>query len=191
MRLFLAVELDAAVVRASEELVARLRDRAQRLAPAARITWASAGRLHVTLAFLGQVAAARTEPLLASFSTPIAMAPFAADVRGLGAFPPNGPPRVLWAGVGQGSDRLIELAGLVSGRLAVLGFPAEDRPYHPHVTLARVREAAGLRGTTLFERMAETGLGTTQVRAITLFESRLSPRGPAYVRIQRTALEAM
>jgi 2'-5' RNA ligase len=64
----------------------------------------------------------------------------------------------------------------------------EDRPYNPHLTLARVREAVGLRAAPLLDGVSEVVLGVTQVDAITLFESRLSPQGPTYVALHRTAL---
>jgi 2'-5' RNA ligase len=76
----------------------------------------------------------------------------------------------------------------VSERLARAGIAAEPRPYTPHLTLARVREAAGLRSAGLLEATGEATLGTTTVEAITLFESRLSPQGPTYVALQKTSL---
>jgi len=76
----------------------------------------------------------------------------------------------------------------VSERLARAGIGAEERPYNPHLTLARVREAGGLRSVALLEGVGETTLGGTAVEAITLFESRLSPKGPTYVALQRTSV---
>jgi 2'-5' RNA ligase len=64
----------------------------------------------------------------------------------------------------------------------------EDRPYRPHVTLARVKEPAGLRTAPLLEGVREHEFGVRRVDAITLFESRLSPRGPTYMPLHRTPL---
>ena len=58
-------------------------------------------------------------------------------------------------------------------------------------TLARVREAGGLRSAALLESIKDTTFGTTTVDAITLFESRLSPKGPNYVALQRTGLRGV
>ena len=68
--------------------------------------------------------------------------------------------------------------------------PAEERPYQPHLTLARVREAAGLRAAALLDGLGSRHCRHDHVDAITLFESRLSPKGPTYVPLQRTALQA-
>ena len=76
----------------------------------------------------------------------------------------------------------------VSDRLAGCGVPRKDRRYRPHLTLARVRDAADLRAGMLLNGLIDRAFGRTLVDAITLFESRLSPRGPTYVPRQRTPL---
>lgn len=190
MRLFLAVPLRAAVIESAADLMEELRGRARRLAPRARITWASPERMHITLSFLGEVEPARASRLQASLAEPFGLAPFTIGLAGLGTFPRSGPPRVVWAGVEAGGDRLVDLAGRLSKRLVRLGLPVEARDYHPHLTLARVREAAGLRAAALLEGRGHARLGTTPVEAITLFESRLSPSGSVYVPLQQTPLAA-
>jgi 2'-5' RNA ligase len=190
VRLFLAVPLSAAVIESAAELVEELRERARRLAPRARITWASPRRMHITLSFLGEVEPDRASRLQASLAAPFDMPPFTIELAGLGTFPRSGPPRVVWAGVDAGGDGLVDLAGRLSTRLVALGLPVETRDYHPHLTLARIREAAGLRAAALLEGRGHARLGTTQVEAITLFESRLSPEGPEYVPLQQMPLAA-
>ena len=181
------MELDPAVVRAAADLGDALRERAQRLAPRARITWVAPERMHVTLAFLGELNEARTASLRAALTPPLTGTPFDMVVEGVGVFPASGPPRVIWAGIGAGRERLIDTAHQVSGRLSALELPIEER-FHPHVTLARVRDPAGLRRQALLEAQAGA-MGTTRVRAITLFESRLSPKGPTYVPVRTTAFQ--
>ena len=66
--------------------------------------------------------------------------------------------------------------------------PPDQRPFNPHLTLARVRDAAGLRSSALVGPLDDLALGTTPVDAITLFESRLSPKGATHVPLQRSAL---
>ena len=119
---------------------------------------------------------------------PLDLNPFDLTVSGVGAFPPKGFPRVVWAGLTGGRDRLLTVERSVSERLAQAGVPREERPYSPHLTLARVRDAAGLRSVALVGDFREVSLGTTTVDAITLFESRLSPKGPTYVPLARTPL---
>jgi 2'-5' RNA ligase len=188
MRLFVAVEVAPAVVAAAAALIERLRERAIRLAPRSRITWVTPDRLHLTVRFIGHVDADRADAVRRVLASPLAQAPFDLALAGVGTFPPKGPPRVVWSGVTDGRGPLLAIEQHVSERLARAGIAAEDRPYNPHLTLARVREAGGLRSVALLEAVGETTLGATAVEAITLFESRLSPKGPTYVALQKTAL---
>jgi 2'-5' RNA ligase len=103
--------------------------------------------LHVTLVFLGAV-----EPGLAA-ELDLRAAGIAAGrrapelaVRGAGAFPERGRERVLWAGIDEtGPPGLSELQRELAAACAELGFAPEERPWSPHVTLARLRPGAGLR----------------------------------------------
>jgi 2'-5' RNA ligase len=191
MRLFVAVELDPPIRNAAATLSERLREQASRLAPHSRITWATADRLHVTIRFIGHVDAAAAEGIRRVLAVPLAHDPFRMHIEGVGTFPPKGPPRVVWVGVGEGRRSLIEIAKDVSERLVAAGIAAEDRPYNPHLTLARVREPAGLRPAVWLESVKDQALGSLPVEAITLVESRLSPTGPTYVALQRTALRGV
>ena len=188
MRLFVGVELSPDAAAAALDLVDALRARASRLAPQSRISWVAPERLHVTIRFVGHVeddkAAAIAEALLPA----IGVGPFDLTIAGVGVFPSKGPPRVVWAGLSSGRDRLSAIERIVSDRLAAIGVAAEGRPFNPHLTLARVREAGGLRSPALLEGFDQTALGWTHVDAITLFESRLSPKGPTYRAIHRTQL---
>ena len=185
MRLFVACEVAAPVKTAAVALIEELAQRASRLAPSSRITWVTADRLHVTVRFIGFVDDTRAASIRAALSGALPVSAFDLAVGGVGAFPPKGPPRVLWAGLTLGTDRLVDVERHVSTVLARVGIASEARPYAPHLTLARVREAAGLRTAALLEGRSGTMLGTTRVGAITLFESRLSPAGPQYQVMQQ------
>ena len=188
MRLFVAVEIAPDVAQAAVSLIERLRERVKRLAPRSRITWVTADRLHVTVRFIGNVDADRADAVRRVLAPPFGQAPFDLTLAGVGTFPPKGPPRVLSSGVSNGREPLLAIEQRVSERLARAGIAAEQRPYTPHLTLARVRDAGGLRSAPFLEGASETTLGTTAVEAITLFESRLSPKGPTYVALQRISL---
>src|SRR2546426_3148753 len=188
MRLFVAIELGEQVLREGAKLVDELRKRADRRSPGARLTWVTPDRMPLTLRFLGEVSDERASDVLGTLRDPIPMEPFAVAWEGLGVFPPKGPPRVIWLGTGRGRDSVLELEKAVSDRLEPLGFEREARPYAPHLTLARVREAGGLRPIPLFEGIAGQSIGTTNVDAITLFQSQLSSKGPTYVSMLRPPL---
>jgi 2'-5' RNA ligase len=185
MRLFIAADIGDALAARALELIGELRKRAEHHAPGARVTWLAAGRLHITLTFIGEVDDARGAAIAAALTPPIPGEPFELTLEGTGAFPKSGPSRVLWAGVGRGRDELIAAQRHVSARLMPLGVPLEERPYSPHLTLARVREASGLRPAALFDGLLDRRLGTTRIDAITLFQSKLSPNGPTYVPLLR------
>ena len=188
MRLFVGIEISPGVAAAASDLVGILRERAARLAPRSRITWMAAERLHVTVRFIGPVDDGRVAAIVEGLRGSTGIERFAVAVAGAGVFPPKGPPRVIWAGLSSGRDHLAAVEQAVSDQLAGAGVDRERRPFDPHLTLARVREAGGLRSDALLDGLDGTLLGTTLVDAITLFESRLSPQGPHYRAIHRTPL---
>ena len=188
MRLFTAVEIAPPLVTALADFGATLRRRAHSLAGAARISWVSSEQLHITSRFIGEVDDKKAAVIAGALLEELAIDPFEVVIEGAGAFPERGSPRVLWAGISAGVAELGTLEAEVSRRLAHCGVAREHRPYRPHVTLARVRAAAGLRTPALFEDMADRRFGTTRVQAITLFQSRTSPKGAVYTPLNRTRL---
>jgi 2'-5' RNA ligase len=188
MRLFTAIELDRSVLRAAGELVDELRRRVELAAPRARIGWVTPERMHVTVRFIGHRDEASSTRIGEVLAAPIAVRPFALTIEHLGAFPASGRPRVVWVGLSGDRQRLISVEREVTGRLAAVGVPPDDRTYSPHLTLGRVKEASGLKTTEIFRGLDTVVLGTTSVEAITLFESRVSSKGPTYIALQRTTL---
>ena len=188
MRLFVAVEIDRSVITTLAEFGSTLRGRAQTLAAAARVSWVNPEQLHITSRFIGEVDDKKAAVIAGALLGELPIDPFEVALAGAGAFPERGAPRVLWAGISTGVAELAVLEAEVSRRLMDCGVPREDRPYRPHVTLARVREPAGLRTAPLFETLADRRFGTTRVEAITLFQSRTSPKGAVYTPLHRTRL---
>jgi 2'-5' RNA ligase len=188
MRVFIAVELPAAAVAAAASASQQLREEIARHGPRARLTWVPPDRMHVTLRFLGEVEAGLATSVAAvmapSFETPR----FTLTLGNPGVFPARGAPRTCWLSIVTGLDSLRALAGEASSRLLALAIPPEPRPFAPHVTLARVREAGGLRGTAWLAGATVASDAGGIVDAITLFESRLSSTGPTYTALQRTPL---
>jgi len=187
MRLFVAVEMNESIARAMRDTIDDLRARVTQLAPRARVTWSAPDRIHITVRFIGEADETKTQAIRSALGPTIDAPVFDLTVEGVGAFPPKGPPRVFWAGLTDGRDGLLEVERVVSHRLNAL-VPAEDRPYAPHVTVARVKEAGGLSRAALFEGVTGRHFGRVHVDAITLFESRLSPKGATHVPLQRSAL---
>ena len=133
MRLFVAVfpppEVRETLVRAARALTA-----------GGNVRLTVPENVHLTLKFLGDVAETDLEPVKEALE-PLCgeREPFEATTSGFGAFPSERRARVLWAGVGGGSEELAALARDVDAALQPLGFAREDRPYVPHITLGRAR----------------------------------------------------
>ncbi len=179
MRLFVAVELDDTVRRAAEKAAEELRTRIGRSLNA---KWVSPSHMHVTVRFIGNVADDRLPSLRDTLRPPLAISPFIIALGDCGAFPSHGPPRVLWIGLKQGVPSLQALHDEFNRRLVPLGFEPETRPFNPHLTLARIKDAP--RGSSAVVRNAVLSVHVPsawwEVREAVLFESRLSPKGSTY-----------
>jgi 2'-5' RNA ligase len=184
MRLFVAVEIPQAVRRDVARRMARLRDRL----PRAR--WVDPENLHLTLLFLGSVEEAQVPGLAAALRAAFAKhPPLEMRLADGGTFPPRRPARVAWVGMEIPADLAALQADVTAAASASIGFTPEDRPFHPHVTLARCdppwpRDAA--------DKIAATFSGTVGQPFVVdhgvLFESKMSPRGPRYLPVETLPL---
>jgi len=188
MRLFVAIELNDEVTTAAARLIDELHERCGRLAPQAHVTWVPPGRMHLTLRFIGDAGEAQTHAIVQTMNAPFDLQPFDLVLARMGVFPEVGRPRVFWAGAAAGRESLEDLSRHVSARLADAGVPRDDRPFAAHLTLGRVREAAGLRTMRLLDGLGNVELGRVRVTETVLFESRQSSGGPTYLAQQRTSL---
>lgn len=105
-----------------------------------RLRWTPPGNWHLTLRFLGDVPASRCGEVADALKA-IPFAPVTLAVGGAGVFPARGAPRVLWLGLARGARECAAMAGAVDAALVPLGFAPDARPFAPHLTLARLREA--------------------------------------------------
>ena len=136
LRLFVACELSQEVKEALARLQAELRPRHLE-----RLRWVRLEGIHLTLKFLGETPADKVpaiERALAEAATGVG--PFALSLGELGTFPDprRGRPRVIWVGLSGELQPLAELQKRLETSLAGLGFAPEERPFSPHLTLARV-----------------------------------------------------
>jgi 2'-5' RNA ligase len=182
---FCAIELP-------EEVRARAADRITRLRetlPEARASWERMEKLHITLKFVGEIAPERVE-VLSGAATRAAQTiqPFSLKLSGAGAFPPRGIPRILWLGIEDSSGSLTELQSQLADECAAAGFAREERSFHPHLTLARIRapqsarELAKLHQATVFEPVE------FPVTELIVMGSELGPGGSRYTLISRHEL---
>lgn len=175
VRAFVAVTPDAAALAAVEVWRREVADAVD------GVRWVPASQWHVTLRFLGETPAAAVEGLVEGLGHLAARcSPFPAVLRGAGVFPPRGEPRVLWVGV-EADEALRSLRDGVEAVVRSLGFPEEERPFLPHLTLAR----AGAGGSLAGARPRVAGVrdrvwGRWEVRGFTLFRSELRPAGAVH-----------
>jgi 2'-5' RNA ligase len=179
MRLFVAFDIDdrtrAQLAAARDALDAACRT--ARVPP--RVTWVNPDIAHVTVRFIGETPdehVARIQDALGS----LVIQPFDVTWGTIGTFGGARHPRVLWVGATTGVAELTALATDVNGALDGLLGPGEDRAFKAHITLGRVRD--GGRGVD-WERALSTfswQQTVTRVSAVTLYRSRLSPKGPTY-----------
>lgn len=178
MRLFVALEL-------TDEVHAALRELVVRLEPAgADLRWVRREGMHLTLKFVGEMPDAKLPLLQEALARVRSAAPVEMKFRGLGYFPHERRPRVVWVGV-EASANLPELAAEVEAVLEPLGVARENRPYAPHLTLGRFKTLNRLaRLQEEIARLPSTEFGRVETAEFVLFQSRLSPRGAEYTRLQ-------
>lgn len=184
MRLFAAIELPESHRAELARWIARVR-------PGTKdVGWSRDSQLHITLRFLGETGDAVVADVCEAVESAAAqIAPFELKVLQPGAFPRAAAPRVLWLGVQDEAQGCVRWAQRAETLFDTLGFPPEDRPLVPHVTLARSRSARGRAGLReILARQPPRELPAFPVKEVVLFESRLSREGPHYTPLCRAAL---
>jgi 2'-5' RNA ligase len=174
VRAFLAIpvtdELRQAMARMQRELAACLRG----------IRWVDPATIHLTLRFFGDVPEESLEKIgEVMLSVGRLCAPFQAEATGIGAFPSPARPRVIWLGV-RGGPSLAALHAAMEAGLRQIGFPGEDRPFSPHLTLGRCRQRI-MAAQPALERFRDVVCGPLPVDRVILYESRLEPGGAVHL----------
>ena len=169
-RLFLAVALTDEV---RHGLAAFLTEETIRLPgrPAPPDNW------HVTLRFLGTTSALQRDRVLEFLDEHLVVDRFTLGFTSLGAFPKPSRATVLWLGVDRGRSELAAAAAVCEESAISAGFEPEDRPFHPHLTLSRIRPPTNVEG--LLERVAPFPL-KMEVDRLTLYRSDLGRSGASY-----------
>ncbi|HEX2098865.1 MAG TPA: RNA 2',3'-cyclic phosphodiesterase [Rubrobacteraceae bacterium] len=140
------------------------------------VRWVRPENVHLTLKFLGDIQREDLGNLCAALEKACAIhTPFDASLAGLGAFPSERHARILWAGIGAGSEQLSSLAADLDSVLTPLGFEREERTYTPHLTLGRIRGRPA--NLDLPQIVLDLGF---PVRRVDLVESMLTPKGSIY-----------
>lgn len=176
IRTFVAICLDEGI----RDRISEAQEHAKKLA--SNVKWVQPGNFHVTLKFLGDV----TPDKLAVVQSAVDQAAsgitaFDLNISGMGVFPTPRRPRVIWVGVKECCQQLVDLAGSIEEAMAREGFEKEQKPFRSHITIGRVRESKPTPG--LVEGLQEIDsedIGVQRVDCITIMESVLRSGGPIY-----------
>jgi RNA 2',3'-cyclic 3'-phosphodiesterase len=192
MRLFVAIDIPEPIRLG----IAQFMDRVRKFAPDVR--WVNPASLHVTLKFIGEWPPEQLDELKGALAG-VAGGPAEIGFGATGFFPSSKSARVFWIGVDAG-PQLAALATTVDGATSKLGIESEQRAFTPHLTLARSgsgrpQRLGGDRANPSFRRLQEKlatmpvpHFGTMTAREFFLFESKLSPKGAQYTKLERFAL---
>lgn len=191
IRAFIAINLTAEIQERLEDITTSFKRQLNDVP----VRWVPSGNIHLTLKFLGDVSVANIEILTELLSSEAAgHKPFEISVGGIGAFPHNRRPRVIWVGVEAPADLLLIQNGIESA-MARIGYPREERPFSPHLTLGRVSRNANSSDVHQISRVLESSkvgfLGATNVRQISLYRSDLTPKGAVYTEIYSAPLSQL
>lgn len=146
--------------------------------------WIAPANLHVTLKFIGHVTADKQpeiETALARLRVPQS---FVVDFSGIGFFPNDRRPAVIWAGIAA-PPGLALLADEIDEAMGSCGIPRETRPFRPHLTLARLKDTSlNEAGRALAQRYKDHSLGALSANRFDLIESNLKSSGAEYTTLR-------
>ena len=160
--------------------------------PGANVGWVAPENIHLTLVFLGVVGAERIQSIADEMDRIGAGTPaFSFEVNGIGSFGGKRP-KIVWAGVGEGESPIASLQKQVDAALRAMGFTLEERLFHSHLTLGRVRSPKG--SEALMKGLAEledSRFGRVEAKSVLLMRSCLQPQGPVYSVLHESPLRGV
>lgn len=198
MRIFVALDIPETI----RDSIFRFSEGLRGFAPDAR--WVGPETFHITLKFIGEQSPPDVERLKHVLAS-VKMQPFDVSFRGHGVFPNPRAARVFWVGI-HADERLAQLAAAVDNATSQLGIPREQNAFRPHLTLARARGASGSphqrsegrkpsgavspfsRVQEKLQGIVEPEFGTMSATEFFLYESKLSPKGAQYFKLERFPL---
>jgi len=158
----------------------------------ADVSWVNPENIHLTLQFLGEIHPNLVDKVGNCLEEVVpTQLSFAFEVAGTGVFPNPKRARVLWIGVTQGKEQVNLLQSTIEKSLRILNLPTENRAFHPHLTLGRVRSPKNLDAVVSdLLNQPKLSLGTVTVTQVTLFSSKLSPAGAIYTLLKQFPLKS-
>jgi 2'-5' RNA ligase len=185
IRAFLAIEPPEDILQAMSRLQEKLKREIN-----GRISWTRSQGQHLTLKFFSNISKEDVRNICSAVQKQIiSQSPLNLRVEKLGAFPDARRPRVLWCGVSGDVEKLINLQKKLDSDFAALGFPAEDRSFQAHLTLARIKDSRDMTGMSeALKKHNEFTAGDFIPDKLFLFQSNLTMQGAVYTKLAEFAL---
>jgi 2'-5' RNA ligase len=157
------------------------------------VKWVKPDSIHLTLKFLGDISTDQIKEIRQAIEDATSeIPPFTLKIRDLGVFPNLKRVQVIWVGLDGDLEKLINLQKRIEENMDILGYPAEERGFTPHLTLGRVRFQPPLSDLQKFTKLiTETKFESTikiDVNAVHLIKSQLTPQGAIYSKLNSVNL---
>jgi 2'-5' RNA ligase len=176
IRTFIAIEIP-------QDLRKKLSDYAIKLKnPDDKISWVSEDNLHLTLKFIGNIKTDKIDTIKKAIAdVSLGYTAFTAVVQGMGVFPGERNPRVVWIGIKDGEEKICKIFKNLEEKLSTIGISKDDRPYVPHFTLGRIKYIKDVKAfSDKILNYKEYLFGSFAVCGISLIKSTLTPKGSIY-----------
>jgi RNA 2',3'-cyclic 3'-phosphodiesterase len=185
-RVFCAIEFPTAVSLRASAHIKQLRVQF----PDSPASWNRDGNFHLTVKFIGEIPKTNVARLSLAAERAANLSSFNLIVAGAGSFPSKGPPKVLWLGIDDASGQLDRLHAHLAEECAREGFGKEERAFHPHLTIARLRRHAEARELANLHKELGFPAIVVPVSELLVIRSELGSEGSKYTTISRHALTA-
>lgn len=184
-RVFCAIEIPSLTRHRVLHHITKLRESV----PDVRASWSRENSVHLTLKFFGEIPEALVNNLGTAISRAVSgVGPFPILIANSGVFPQRCDPRVLWIGVTDLKAQLSNLHQRLETEFEKEGFPRDTRAFHPHLTLARIRNQRGARDIARIHEELSFPPEEITVTELLLIRSELSSKGSKYTTISTHAL---
>ena len=174
-RVFIAISLSEAINKKIEVIQDKLKK------TKADVRWVKSANIHLTLKFLGNITPEQISGLKEGLEKAARkFQPFSIFIEKMGGFPSIDSPRVIWVGISRGKEILNKMNKAIEDDLAKIGFPREERAFHPHLTLGRCCSSKHRSQLAKQIKTESVFLGALAVDKISIYKSLLTSEGPVY-----------
>lgn len=184
-RIFIGIDISDESRKLISEYSGNLRNRF----PLLKANWTRSENFHITLKFVGEIRGEKLKELTGPVSAIVRkFNPFLLRIDQNGVFPDIKKPKIIWIGIQENGERLGNLVNNVEIELERLGLKREARKFHPHITIARLRQPKF--GSPIAKEHLNQKIDPVEflVTEIIIYESQLNPTGSIYVPLKKMSI---